>query len=960
MDVAALQTSLAEPEPKPAYQFDVFISYATVPDARLVRGLEVFLEGFYRVPLPEGEKPLRPLQVCVDGTDFALRRLPRERVNGIVEDVVEQALDSYLARSRLLLVCCSSGAVRSRYVAHEIEWFLAQNRECDILLAVTEGAAPMATPEEIFPAAIRQSGLHQQLWYDLRGWHRWERRRWQHVRSFDEARVRMAADVSGVELSTVYPPWWRGERKRRLRLAVAALVAGALIIAASSLAVIKMYAAWNARLVAQSKGLAATANALVPTDPELAALLARTAVATRETADADAALREATGASRIRRPIQPADATAVRDVAWSRDGRLLTVAAMADGHDRVEVWDEQGRRDGPPLAHRGVVTAAMFSPDASGILTVGRDQGAQLWRRGETTWERAGDPFAAHDVQSAAFDPSGRRIALGDSNSDIGIWEVDGSRAQQTATIPDSHPAESVAFDRTGEWLAWTDNGSVFVWSPTTEKRLLFTSDALVNSLEFAPDGHLLVATGHSVQVWRPTADHPDAPLFRSGGVVRAARVRPQGDLVAVALDDGSIPIVSLAGGAEVITLRARGARVNQAAFSPDGQSLLTASDDGTARIWSVVPKSIQVIDHQRSAAGAAFNVDGSRLVTADTAAYRARIWDPRSGLVRDVQTTFGGPTAVAFGPLPTQACTLVIGSGDYTAQVWDIYTGTAGPLLAQLGAEPSLVAVDPTGTYVLIAASAELQVVGLASRQSIVPRRQLDGHLLGAGFTADGGSVVAVTDHSAQLIALGAGAPPRAFATDLAEITAAALSADGTVLALAGGSSVQRFDAASGNQLSTHGTASAVRRLAVDRTGARVAVALDDEVLLLDRAQVRSLSHKRVTAAAFAPQDDLLVTAGQAGTVNAWSAADGSPIAEVQRWASGSDDRERIEQLLFSPDGSFLVARSGGPTVRVYGRESFRPLPEVQVLLSQRVTRDLTGDERDIYLQAVGRWWWP
>jgi WD40 repeat protein len=134
----------------------------------------------------------------------------------------------------------------------------------------------------------------------------------------------------------------------------------------------------------------------------------------------------------------------------------------------------------------------------------------------------------------------------------------------------------------------------------------------------------------------------------------------------------------------------------------------------------------------------------------------------------------------------------------------------------------------------------------------------------------------------------------------------------------------------------------------------------MDETVDLLDGDKVTPLAHNFVTAAAFDPKGQLLVTAGKAGTLKTWSAAGGKLVAKEQFAARGSDDGERVVQLLFSPDGQYLVARSSGPAVRIYGLERFRPLPEVQALLRQRVTRDLNNDERELYLQAVGRWWWP
>ena len=65
------------------------------------------------------------------------------------------------------------------------------------------------------------------------------------------------------------------------------------------------------------------------------------------------------------------------------------------------------------------------------------------------------------------------------------------------------------------------------------------------------------------------------------------------------------------------------------AVFSPDGNHVVTASADGTARIWDVATgATIAVLKEQHdSINSAAFSPDGSRAVTASRD-HAARVWD--------------------------------------------------------------------------------------------------------------------------------------------------------------------------------------------------------------------------------------------------------------------------------------------------------------------------------------------
>ena len=72
-------------------------------------------------------------------------------------------------------------------------------------------------------------------------------------------------------------------------------------------------------------------------------------------------------------------------------------------------------------------------------------------------------------------------------------------------------------------------------------------------------------------------------------------------------------------GRAEIVLLEGHDGAVFSAAFSPDGARIVTASADGTARIWDAATGSpVGEPLRQRDAVfSAAFSPDGARIVTA-------------------------------------------------------------------------------------------------------------------------------------------------------------------------------------------------------------------------------------------------------------------------------------------------------------------------------------------------------
>src|SRR3954470_3237325 len=139
--------------PESLFPYDAFASYATDPDRDLVRAVEAFVEGFHRRPsLPPTLK--RELQLCVDGRDFRIpRRGDRIAVNPqTVGDIVE----SYMKRSRALVVFCGPQSRDHPWINHEIRWWLANRAGAPVYFALTNGAS--VNPSDILPPALLEIG----------------------------------------------------------------------------------------------------------------------------------------------------------------------------------------------------------------------------------------------------------------------------------------------------------------------------------------------------------------------------------------------------------------------------------------------------------------------------------------------------------------------------------------------------------------------------------------------------------------------------------------------------------------------------------------------------------------------------------------------------------------------------------------------------------------------------------
>ena len=121
-------------------------------------------------------------------------------------------------------------------------------------------------------------------------------------------------------------------------------------------------------------------------------------------------------------------------------------------------------------------------------------------------------------------------------------------------------------------------------------------------------------------------------------------------------------------------TLRGHAGEVRSAAFSPDGRSIVTGSEDQTARVWDAATgkERLKLVGHTNAVNSVAFSPDGQRVAVGAWNA--AVVWERASG--RELFKLMGhiGPVcAVVFSP---DGRRIVTGSFDSTAKLWDAATG--------------------------------------------------------------------------------------------------------------------------------------------------------------------------------------------------------------------------------------------------------------------------------------------
>jgi len=156
-------------------------------------------------------------------------------------------------------------------------------------------------------------------------------------------------------------------------------------------------------------------------------------------------------------------------------------------------------------------------------------------------------------------------------------------------------------------------------------------------------------------------------------GAVNSAQFSPDRQRVVTASEDGTARLWDVAAGKAIGEPMKHEGAVRSAQFSADGQRVVTASKDKTARVWdAATAKAIgEPMKHEVAVNSAQFSPDRQRVVTAS--GYTARLWDAAAGRAIGEPMKHEGEVRTAqFSP---DGQRVVTASEDKTARLWDATT---------------------------------------------------------------------------------------------------------------------------------------------------------------------------------------------------------------------------------------------------------------------------------------------
>lgn len=395
----------------------------------------------------------------------------------------------------------------------------------------------------------------------------------------------------------------------------------------------------------------------------------------------------------------------ITETAFLPDSRI--VSAGADG--TVSIWSTKGantRTDLRPEGETGRIVAIQVSggsrnDDLTVVMVVYVHDGkAVLHRWNAVSGEPIGAPeeITKGDIRAVSFHPSQPKVLITEFDPNtlryqVGQWSFDGQDVAYQTLLKGLGDTSLALFAPSADNAILTVGGRgarLFSVGGQNLMERSFRPQTSVMSVSFAPDSRLIAAAGRDgsagvVKLWR--YDEPSGQWRSDRSLTREHRASvncvsfhpSRNDMLVTASDDGTAKIWTYGDDDWRVTATLGGGNepnrsaINQAIFSPDHQSagvqVLTASDGRGIEIWSLAGQRLGEVASSERIQAIAVSSDRKWIVFAVGSDIRVWNWQTQRMAAQLVGHS-ADVTSLAFSPAGTR---LFSAGRDFLVKVWDV-----------------------------------------------------------------------------------------------------------------------------------------------------------------------------------------------------------------------------------------------------------------------------------------------
>ncbi|MEP0873557.1 AAA family ATPase [Trichocoleus desertorum AS-A10] len=268
------------------------------------------------------------------------------------------------------------------------------------------------------------------------------------------------------------------------------------------------------------------------------------------------------------------------------------------------------------LPHSGLIWATDISPDGAKVASAGIDGAIQIWnlRTGKII------NFIGHagSINTIKFSSDSRALISGSDDSSVRIWDADNGSLKITLNPSDVWVRSiSIDLDGSSKIAAGSADGIIKTWSSKGKQETAFDTAAteLLNAIIFSPGGSKIASGGDDgvIKLW--SLKGQKLMSFNTKGKIKSLSFSSDSNKIAVAYSSGYIKILDLTEKRIVNSFRAHSQEINTIHFIDNDNFLLSASSDGTSKVFSLAGEERLIIQDIHPIRDVSFNQFNSLLV---------------------------------------------------------------------------------------------------------------------------------------------------------------------------------------------------------------------------------------------------------------------------------------------------------------------------------------------------------